>query len=332
MTSETTSPILDPADIRSLDRPAPRHTVVLAASLGIMAMAGVAFGAWTWFDRAAPRRISSVRMGPIAEMPEIRNGVPALAGARSTPASGAPAAPRLEPADPEPRRVRTVSAPPPALAPAAAASPGPDIVAANAKAMASTAASIQLRPSLGAPLVPSTAPSSNLRDAARPADPVVTAAPAPERGIASADRSVPDARRTVPSSVLVGTDPVEAAAAPTEEALPASPVATAARSPAPVQPAASPTAGAPPLPPARPAARQPAPASLERVATLQRARPAAPGPAIPAGAAASAPEQPAPERAEIFGMPLPGFVPTGRQIREAAGSVADAVVNLPDRF
>lgn len=337
----TTTPSIDPSDIRSPSPAASRRTAALMGVGGAVAAAAIGFAAWTVFDRASAPRASSVRMGPVADMPEIRNGVPAMVAVRPAPARSAsqdqrPGAPE---SSSEPRAVRTVSAPPPAPTPAPAP-PAIEVEAANAKAMALTAASVSLRPGFAAPAAPSlaVAPASRsiVPDAPAPGSqaraeiPETPRAATSERTAGPADRPLPDARRPVPSVAM--SDP-----APADDVVVAPPVVPSSAQPEtpsrpvpPSPPAVTARTSPAPLPPVRPAIRA---APAEQVAASARPRSPASGSATsPAPAATRIPAEPVPERAQIFGVPLPGFVPTGREIREAAGSLADAVVNLPERF
>ena len=365
--------------------------VSLAAGTLCLAGGGVAIYTLMTGEETPKRRVSAIRIGPLPDMPDLRDGVPALMPTRH-PTAAASAAGRLAGAN----------------SPAGAAGPSaaptmPPLSAddANRKAMASTIASAGLRPAL--PGQTEAKPADVKSAVAKPVSAVVASAPTPMVGESPAAKTLPEpvvapnppmvaaaeppqppqgavdaSARTAPGTVRrIDIKPTETAslgdARPVEPSAPATaPVpivpppppraapeagpapSSAAPEPAraePVMPAATaPTRSASlpadaPLPPPRPSFQPPdpveraapRPAGPERAAT-PKPRPAAPtraAAASPAGQPAVAERRPAADADEdrsLLGIPVPKFVPSGRDIRDAASSITDAVTSLPSRF
>lgn len=147
----------------------PRWLLPALAAGGVFVLAGGGFAAYSLLmDEAEPprRKASAIVIGPLAEMPDLRDGVPALmTKPRPATAPGAPSpTPPALAAVPSsaPIGVATPPAAPTASAsrsvpPAAAeAAPAPaaamlDVEDANRRAMASTIATAGLRPGLAGP-------------------------------------------------------------------------------------------------------------------------------------------------------------------------------------
>jgi hypothetical protein len=106
----------------------------------MISVAGLFAGA-TWLFSDPPELQRPVRLGTVRDWPEIRNGVPALAGSAAEPARGAVPAPqplRLElpapPSPPAPAPREASAAPPPPVTPAPAQEPPPPPPAATVAA------------------------------------------------------------------------------------------------------------------------------------------------------------------------------------------------------
>lgn len=334
---------LDPADIRRVAtaravrlgtaRPgsAMRRAFVLAGSFAAaVCLGGVGFAAYSWLTPmlSAPetpkaRQTSAIKMGPLPDMPDIRDGVPAI------------------------RRdgvVRNVAG-----APAPSGGPGADREreVAAARALDMTVQTAALRPALSTPAAPAprvdpisedTRPVAGPKPAAEPQPATVRAAVPAQPGTVTASGS-PAEPRPATSLPAPPVTPAKPAARPVETTASTveAPVVVSSAEPG---PAALP---APPLPPSRPATRQAEP-KPERTAALP-ARPLPPtrspgaAPRSPAASVTEAvparavPRASAEEQTQVLGVPVPEFVPqAGRRIRDAAGSVADAVSGLPDLF
>ena len=314
-------------------RPAPTRRPWFAAtilSVGTLVLVGGGFGAYQMLTTGElPKpRMAAIKLGPLPEMPDLRDGVPALLPARKAAAAAQPA---------------TNAMPIPATAPQPTTAEAQD---ANRKAMASTVAAANLRPALAASPAPSVRAEA---DTPKPAVAPVSASASIVAGDPAPVRQVEMKRPTETASIVDAKAPVSApvpAVAPT----PAPVAAVPAAQPRPVEAASAPrphVASLPadaPLPPRKPALQAPEPSqdrAPERASTA-KPRPVAmqPRPASPAPApqtVASAQEVRAPARAveedrSILGVPVPRFVPTGRDIRDAAATVGNAITSIPDHF
>lgn len=143
-TAESTILAVEPGDVRPSTAPVevavstPRWgTAKIAAALGVACAlgAGIGLGVASYLDGKPASRRAEVRLGPVAEMPEIRNGVPEVVRrpvtVRTVPVSPVPpqaavpsqaAAPAAAPPAPPAPAVRTGDValpPPPPVAPAA---------------------------------------------------------------------------------------------------------------------------------------------------------------------------------------------------------------------
>jgi hypothetical protein len=278
-------------------------------AIGLAVAGGMAGLAELWTGAisdmmTASRPKSEIVMGPVAEMPEIKNGVVAVGSAPPVrvipgPAPTLAAAPQ-SPAAPRPSEMKAVSAPPvasPAVAaaPTPAMVPSPKPVAALRVATGSTnpaapvAASAAIpRPLAAVPAPPAAAPRS------------LAAAPAPSTAPLPPTRAASRATGNVLASVV------------TQPPVTAPPVMS--------RPAVSPSAAMSPpapMPPVRSAQRKPdAPAPAQRVASAR----------TPAADTAEAQER------SLLGIPVPGFVPSGNDIKSGFDSIGDAVMSLPKRF
>ncbi|MDB5590771.1 MAG: hypothetical protein JWR86_1296, partial [Enterovirga sp.] len=110
--TEPTTPVLDPSDARLAGPIATRTGSVPLVAACILGAAGIGFGAWTAFERFAAPRPSAIRMGPVAEMPEIRGGVPALVRGTAQPVAAASPDGRPAAATADGRPVRMVGGAP----------------------------------------------------------------------------------------------------------------------------------------------------------------------------------------------------------------------------
>jgi hypothetical protein len=357
--------------------PRRRRWLLPASLVGGLFLAAGAAGTWVLMseEEGKPRaRLSALKIGSLPEMPDLRDGVPALMSSLS------PKKPVASPAD-EARLAHALSAPP---------APAPDTAEdANRKAMASTIASANLRPALAAPLAEQAAtplppqvreaqapgptktpapapPTATVVQAPEPAAPsALAAAPLPEAApIRQVDIKQPAQTASIdgPRSVVAPATPPAPPRMPEPHADARQPESAApdARTPKPAPEAAvsAPAEAAPalsetpvtraaslpqeaPLPPPRPAMHSaeaperttptPRQAAAERAAT-PRPRPvasAAPRPAPPQPAAAQAPAAAQEEERSLLGIPVPKFVPSGRDFRDAAATITDAVTSLP---
>ncbi len=330
-------PTLDSQDLARANTKASRGGwLVPAVGLGLLALLGAGVGSYWLLARNVAPRAQSVRFGPLADMPDIKDGVPALV---SKPAAriiaGVPTN-LPAPSSPVARPVATGFLGRTVLVPRAepAAPSDPLREAAEATAMASTIASASLRLGLGSNSSEAAARISGPSPAEQGATaPNIVAAATPNpttasmRGTATVSELPPEAPALAPDEFAAAEAdrPIAAEAVPPR----ARPSVAAAGAPA------EPPKTASPLPPMRPATRS-AEMQGERAASPRTRPGAASAPSATAGPAPgrgpAQPPSPVEDRAEIFGLPLPGFIPTGRQIREAAGTIVDAVASLPDRF
>ena len=355
-------PVLDQAEIRDARRPKRRRWLVPSIVAGLLATGGGAFGLYQAFE--APARDTSgrslrqqaIKIGPVPDMPDIRDGVPALMTSRegaavrvvAAPAPGAPAVrPGALSSSSSPNDLLQARSMVPQIDPARRA-------AAEPLATAPTVANAALRPAIASkPRVESaTADSSAASGAATLAPPAaaINARAPVATGSMQATMAEPERAAIEPEAASPRQEPAVTETGRQELGRP-----EIAR----IEPARVSS----PLPPVRPAIRSSEPPTErtlqadrtpaadrnapDRTASKTRqslAVPPASGPGTPIQARPTprAPE-PVEERAEILGMRLPGFVPTGREIRDAAGqtgrqirdvagqtasTVADAVTSL----
>lgn len=274
-------------------------------AIGLAVAGGMAGLAELWTGAisdmvSSQRSKSEIVMGPVADMPEIKNGVVAVGSAPP---------------------VRVIPGP----APSIAASPAPQSLARASETKAAPAPAPAAMASVAAPaIVPSAKPVAALR---APADkgPVATGSTSPATPVA-VSAAVPRPLAAVPAPAIVA--PRSLAAAPAPSAAPLPPTRTASRAtgnvlasvvtqpPVTAPPAMSPPA---PLPPVRSAQRKPdAAAPAQRVASAR--------PSTADAAATDAQER------SLLGIPVPGFVPSGNDIKSGFDSIGDAVMSLPKRF
>lgn len=273
-----------PTAPRPRSRAFPTRPLLLGAGAAVV-LAGAVTTGWVFWP-AGPSRtnVAAIPIGPFPEMPEIKDGVPALAM-------------------PKPRVIGMTS---PANSPTPAPVPAPT---AGVKA----ADGQDKSPTIEALLDP---PKPT------PSKPVAPARTAP------AGSSGPLTTASLPSP-SVGAEPARRSAAP-------APTPVAKTEVPPARPSASPTAAvsppvaATPVPPRAPErAAAVSPKKTEKVAAEKpeksEPRPAKPAVARSAEAAptsqSSGKTAKADEDVEILGLPIP----FGRQIRQAARNVADAV-------
>ena len=274
----------------------------IAIGLGAAAsMAGLA-ELWTgaaseWWASAKSSR-QEIRMGRVDDMPEIKNGVVAIG------ATGAP--------------VRVIPGPA-TLTSAPAARPSEN----KAATIAPMPGAAPLAPATAAPQANAQRPAATARAAAEKG-PVATGSTNAASPLPASAANQPVRPTIAAASVAATTGMTAGVSAPLPPAAPRTAMMQAAATPAPTPSPSSATAPSvsppAPLPPIRAAARRPetAMAAPQRVAT---ARPADAGPVEPGA-----------EERSVLGIPVPGFVPTGRDIKSGFDSIGDAVMSLPKRF
>ncbi|MGX7704795.1 hypothetical protein [Methylobacterium sp. Gmos1] len=319
--SQVRQPRRDPHEsVRArLGRPA---ILAALAVVGIGGCAGLAAAAYPTLSDLLRPRPPEVHFGRVAEMPEIKDGIPALRAnpvrqvpivqAPATPSSSVQASAPAVPAallDPKP----TVATVPPQSAPAQGSlaqaspvrgswSPASDVAATG------TAAAFQPVPK--APETPRPAPVREARVTAETAMPRAVPAPRetaplpPARAKAEKAETKPAAspRETVTEKATPRPAPAREAKAEPAKPAPAKPIA---------EKAVAEKAVAEKHAAEKPVARREKPDAHQRSAAAQPA-------------AAPAAEEPT----RFLGVPMPDFAPAGRAIKETV----DAVISLPSRL
>ncbi|MFE1601222.1 chemotaxis protein CheA [Methylobacterium sp. ID0610] len=301
---------IDPTERRETKpaRLAWRGPVLIAAAGlgGVVALGALAYPA---VSALMEPRASGIRVGPVREMPEIKDGVPALR------ADGT-----------EAPRVRTVAIPPasPVEKPAEAAPVAP--VPARADSLVTGTLNPPQHFERALPAGPDaklaeSKPTESRSTESKPveakaAEPKVTESKASEAKAVGAKPV--DLKPVEPKPVAVKpAQPKPAAPAPeTHEAAakPAAPVKAAVK---PEKPAPKPVAKSEKPEPAKiTAAKPPAKSATTRTAAAE------PAPAAPAE----------PEPRTFLGLPVPDLAPAGKAIKDTVDAVGDAVINFPKRL
>lgn len=314
---------LDPSEVRSRPLEPPRRGRApvkrMPLALGVLCLAGVSAGVFFFVSAPdEPQQSSEVRFAKV-DWPEIKDGVPEAVPskllARSTAASivvpPARAGDLVVPSE-------TVPGSPERITSSLPSKPEPLRQAGPALPEAPTAEP-----------PPVTQPDPTLTQGPAPSEaPVVTQAPVP---VEAPPQVAPDAPAPIAAS-LPAAAPVAVEAPSAAPVLATPPVPLAAEKPAADAPApAAPAAKRKPEPKQKPLAKS----ERQRAAAT---RPGAPGRAQPPAVAEGPPLELAPppapeeERASVFGLELPAFVPTGRQIKQKMQAIGDAVTSLPDKL
>ncbi|MEH3145886.1 MAG: chemotaxis protein CheA [Methylobacterium frigidaeris] len=297
--------------------------------LRIAAVCGVTAGTVSLAIAAYPAvaalwapRPSSIHVGRVADMPDIRDGIPALktsSAAETAPASPGEGLVPPTPMSPIPKpAVRTVAIPP------AGAEPAPAVErAAPAIRPPDAAVTGALSPPLSTPS-PAFTPVATPAPAAQPQSRQATAAPAP--AVATPRPPAAQEPPARPAPEPAAKPPARAAG---NEAKPSAEPKPAPVKAVPVKPAPKPALAEKPAPAEKPAT----PARVVRRDRPDAAEPRQRTAAAQAEPAASPPATPKPEEPNRFlGVPIPDFAPAGRAIRETVDAVGDAVVNFPKNF
>lgn len=324
--SEVRRPRGDPREGLRAYLPARLGRPAMLAALGLVGaggFAGLAAAAYPTISDMLRPRPPQVHFGRVAEMPEIKDGVPAL---RATPVRQVPLP--QAPGNPGPvlQAAATSEAVPPLappVAPAALLDPKPGALTQGAPARGF---SMQGTPVQGSPV-----PGDPMRNSG------ATASDVAATGTAAAFQpapAIPKARET-PRPVAAPREAVTPREAPAPRA------AAASRGPVPLPPArertAEPKATPRPAPtreakaevrpaPVRHAVEKPVAEKrpLEKPVARREKNEAHQRSAAVQPAAAPAAEEPT----RFLGVPMPDFAPAGRAIRETV----DAVISLPSRL
>jgi hypothetical protein len=332
--------VLDPSETRQpRDAASAASRAVLAGGLGRLALGTALVGALGLAGLGAFAGATSLMSSLIppkpapamasrhkaADWPDLKDGLPSLAGASSGTAQARIALPPAEP--PAPPATTQAALPEPMHA-----APEPSAF----KPLAPEAPAIRSA-DRGAPEVK----PSETRPAAIPAAPPAQAAARPAPPIENASVIGPTRQAsTLPPSRTVATLPARAAetvrartASTTFAALPPDSAKETPRieasKPDPVKseaPALDHSA-APAAPEAKPAARGEKPEAKPKAKPVQARKPVA----APTTVAAAAPPDEADET-EVFGIKMPTLSATGRKIGAGVEALGDAVKSLPDKF
>jgi hypothetical protein len=309
---------LTPSETRAIPRqPAARGILrpVLLAACGAGALAGVAMGASTVIGDllAAPVRPATmlktsapaIQSGLASQWPDLKDGLPAVAGATVKTTSAAPdSSPQAEPP-----RMAALSTPPmtvPGLpaAPPAVAPPSAPLAKAEA-------------PSRRIPV------ATEVATAAPPAPtkvivPSRTAALLPPRETIQAEDDTPKPVQEVAKRAQEVAKPVQEAAKPKREAAKHHEEAARTRE----------AVAKPPVPRPTVTAATPAAAVEKTKKVALTSKPASHGPeAAKPTVVATATASAEPEETDILGVKLPSLAPAGRKIREGVTALGDAVRN-----
>lgn len=287
--------------------------IAIVSALGLAGLGAFAGATSLMSGLVAPKPAAAVAVArqSAADWPDLKDGLPALAGS-------APARIALPPAEPP-----------------AAEPPRPLAAAPEARPAVPPSAEPQ-------PAMPRPAPVQAVARAATPPAPpaAVASARPPAPAIENAPVVGPPARQAsvLPPSRTVATLPARPAetvrartASTTFAALPPEPaVKPEAVKPEAAAPALDQTA-APATPEAKPAARgekpEAKPEARPKPKPAQARKPAAAPTAV---AAATVPEEP--EETEVFGIRMPTLAATGRKLGAGVEALGEAVKSLPDKF
>ena len=331
--------VLDPSETREPRSAAPARgpapakaglgRVALVSALGLAGLGAFAGATSLMSGLVSPKPASAVAIRhKAADWPDLKDGLPALAGVPAAGSTGTAAARiSLPPAEP-----------PVAEAAQRAAAEPPPVRAADAKPLDTPLDLRASDPKVPAPPAP-LQPVEPVRAAARPAPPIENApviGPARQASVLPPPRpvSVLPARtaetvRARTASTTFAALPPEPAAKP-EIAKPESAKSETAKPEATrAVPAAPLTEQAPPPAAAKAAGRGEEPkakAEARKAKPVQARKPAA----ATAVAAAAVPEEP--EETEVFGIRVPTLAATGRKIGAGVEALGDAVKSLPDKF
>lgn len=313
---------IDPTEIRTPtaaptpeadEKPGRRNAVVVTAGVAVvLSLVGAgSFAAYAYLPRSlsglgivgdGPKvKRREVRIGPLPDMPEIRNGVPEVVGSRA------------------PVRIIPTATPGPV---AAAQTAAPEATAGSAPTPAKdlpAAGDLPKPVNVMVPAAPSVPSAADLLVAATRSD---RPRPSTMGELASAPPNAP--------TNLLSPMPTGATPRPAKPVSSAEPVATASiAADAPAATAASPSSAIP-LPPVRSVARKAEPRQ-DRPAAQVTAR-SAPSSAHAENSADAQPPASAgsneEDRVEILGMKLPN----GRDFQNVVSSIGDAVTSLPKKF
>lgn len=355
---------IDPTEVRPPPGKARRTRkgalrLALPLSLGLFGVAtagAVAF--WPVEKPVQPPQPVRAAATNIADWPEIKDGVPELvsAPARAVGETTASVVSRAV-AEPRPSPASTLTSAQPAT-PFRTGASARFVPAQGGDGPVSPAPFEPAAPPSQSPASgqPAAAAADELRrssplPAAQPAaEPVVQASviPADSAGDAAASPALPAPPVAVPPQAAPASPTLPDPALPAEVAPPA---VSGLRGPV-----SGATAEAPASPPrhgvkkvkaearkepvqdasaaAKPSAKK---RQVAAAATKPETGPAAQGGAASPGTKAAAQNEPAKaaadeDRVRVFGMTLPGFVPTGRKIKESVGNLGDAVMSLPGKL
>lgn len=286
---------LDPSDRRPHRSPEPRPgrkpglKLVLAGLVGASAIAGFGVAASTLMaGLAAPTPIKHAPMGRAADWPELKDGLPAVAGIAPAPPVAA------KPAEPEKPALR-MAALPEALAPAVTPAPASPVAPPPAK-ITPVAAPVAAAPPAKSVAVPE-APTKRIPT------------PTPVTPIATRQVVVP-----LPPARTAALQPPRASETVKARDVAVPPVAPAAK------PVAATPAAAPPEKPARKAVAAHKPPAAPKAADAAK-----PGVKPGAAPATVAQAETADEETEVLGIKLPSLAPAGRKLRESVDALGDAV-------
>jgi hypothetical protein len=303
-----------PPDLAAEQRPAPHNANTIRSArrplgrmatfgaLGLVGVAAAAIGVTTFLGNSdRGRRVASVKVGPLEDMPDIKNGVPEVARpktVRVVPTTSAPA-------DAPPAPGSPVALPP---GPAAAALSGP------------------------APLPGGFAPARTSEppvamSAARPVEP----RPAPVSTTVPGPVPVPVETRPGPIQAPAATlpaPPLVAALAPAPAVETTGGLSDGTSSQPSLLGTALPLVA--PLPP--PAPSRVATLRPERPAGQPRVRGAAESATPGAPSAPAAPQSADDDSVDLFGLKVPTIGAASRSIRDSADALVNAVTSLPGKL